>query len=253
MNRDFTSFAIRLCHNPDLGSRSDLSERNFPVENATCHVPLGLRLWRDPLRERLRLPNKKSNYDTASMTFCVRTTGTMEKEELKSIVECLLFFSDKPLSIEKLAEIMESGKFDEIKEAVEDLQKEYELRNSGLQVLNIAQGYQICTRSEFSRWVRKLYKAQTTFQLSLPALETLSIIAYKQPVTRGEIEKIRGVDASYVLRALLEKKMIRISGRKKLPGRPIIYGTSQEFLRYFGLKDLSEIPSLEEIKPPASR
>jgi len=176
----------------------------------------------------------------------------MEKEELKSIIECLLFFSDKPLSIEKLAEIMERDSFDEIKEAVEDLQKEYELRNSGLQVLNIAQGYQICTRSEFSRWVRKLYKAQTTFQLSLPALETLSIIAYKQPVTRGEIEKVRGVDASYVLRTLLGKKLIRISGRKKLPGRPILYGTSPDFLRYFGLKDLSEIPSLEEIKPPAS-
>jgi len=176
----------------------------------------------------------------------------MEKEELKNIIECLLFFSDKPLSIEKLAEIMESGSFDETKEAIEDLQKEYELRNSGLQVLNIAQGYQICTRGEFSHWVRKLYKAETTFQLSLPALETLSIVAYKQPVTRGEIENIRGVDASYVLRTLLEKRLIRISGRKKLPGRPILYATSQEFLRYFGLKDLSEIPSLEEIKPPAS-
>ncbi len=191
-------------------------------------------------------------FTSFAMTFCVSDIKTMEKEELKNIIECLLFFSDKPLSIEKLAEIIEIENFDEMKEAVEDLQKEYELRNSGLQVLNIAQGYQIYTRSEFSNWVRKLYKSQTTFQLSLPALETLSIIAYKQPVTRGEIEKIRGVDASYVLRTLLEKKLIRISGRKKLPGRPIIYGTSQEFLRYFGLKDLSEIPSLEEIKPPAS-
>lgn len=176
----------------------------------------------------------------------------MEKEELKNIIECLLFFSDKPLSADKLAEIIEIENLDETKEAVEYLQKEYELRNSGLRVLNIAQGYQICTRSEFSNWVRKLYKAQTTFQLSLPALETLSIIAYKQPLTRGEIEKIRGVDASGVLRTLLEKKLVRISGRKKLPGRPILYGTSQDFLRYFGLKDLSEIPSLEEIKPPAS-
>ena len=171
---------------------------------------------------------------------------------MKNIIECLLFFSDRPLSIERLAEIMEIDSLDEIKGAVEDLQKEYELRNSGLQVMNIAQGYQICTRGEFSSWVRKLYKSQTTFQLSLPALETLSVIAYKQPVTRGEIEKIRGVDASYVLRTLLEKKLIRISGRKKLPGRPMLYATSQEFLRYFGLKDLSEIPSLEEIKPPAS-
>jgi len=84
------------------------------------------------------------------------------------------------------------------------------------------------------------------------SLETLSIIAYKQPVTRGEMEKIRGVDASYVLRTLLEKKLIRISGRKKVPGRPILYGTTREFLRYFGLRDLSEIPSLEEIKPPVS-
>ncbi len=171
---------------------------------------------------------------------------------MKNIIECLLFFSDRPLSIERLGEITEIDNSGEIKEALEDLQREYELRNSALQVLNIAQGYQIFTRGEFSRWVRKLYKAQTTFQLSLPALETLSIIAYKQPVTRGEIEKIRGVDASGVLRTLLEKKLIRISGRKRLPGRPMLYATSQEFLRYFGLKDLSEIPSLEEIKPPVS-
>jgi len=176
----------------------------------------------------------------------------MEREKLKNIIECFLFFSDKPLGIDKLANIIEIDNPDEIKGAVEQLKKEYELRNSGLQVLNIAQGYQICTRGEFSSWLRKLYKSQTTFQLSLPALETLSIIAYKQPVTRAEIEKIRGVDASCVLRTLLERKLIRISGRKKVPGRPILYGTTQEFLRYFGLKDLSEIPSLEEIKPPVS-
>lgn len=176
----------------------------------------------------------------------------MEKGKLKNIIECLLFFSDKPLGIDKLAEIIEIENCDEIREAVGDLKKEYELRDSGLQVLNIAQGYQFCTRSEFSNWVRKLHKSQTTFHLSPPALETLSIIAYKQPVTRAEIEKIRGVDTSYVLRTLLQKKLIRISGRKKLPGRPILYGTTQEFLRYFGLRDLSEIPSLEEIKPPVS-
>ena len=186
------------------------------------------------------------------MTLFVNNKRVMEKEKLKGIIECLLFFSDKPLGIDKLAEIMEIENCDEIKVAVEELKKEYDLRSSGLQVVNIAQGYQICTRSEFSGWVRKLYKSQTTFQLSLPALETLSIIAYKQPVTRGEIEKIRGVDASWVLRTLLERKVIKISGRKKLPGRPILYATTQEFLRYFGLKDLSEIPSLEEIKPPAS-
>ncbi|MCJ7646764.1 SMC-Scp complex subunit ScpB, partial [bacterium] len=133
----------------------------------------------------------------------------MEREKLKSIIECLLFFSDKPLGIDKLTEIIEADNCDEIKGAVEELEKEYDLRNSGLQVLNIAEGYQICTRSEFSSWVRKLHKSQTTFQLSLPALETLSIIAYKQPVTRGEIEKIRGVDASCVLRTLLEKKLIK--------------------------------------------
>ncbi len=174
----------------------------------------------------------------------------MEKEKIKNIIECLLFFSDKPLSIDKLAEIIEIENREKIKEAIGELEREYELRNSGLQVLNIAEGYQFCTRPEFSSWVRRLYKSQTTFYLSLSALETLSIIAYKQPVTRAEIEKIRGVDTSYVLRTLLERKLIRISGRKRLPGRPIIYGTTQEFLRYFGLRDLSEIPSLDEIKPP---
>jgi len=174
----------------------------------------------------------------------------MEREKLKNIVECLLFFSDKPLGIDKLAEITETGNSIEVREAIEELKREYELKNSALQVVNIAQGYQICTRSEFSSWVKKLHSSQTTFQLSLPALETLSIIAYKQPITRGEIEKIRGVDTSWVLRRLLEKKVVKISGRKKVPGRPIMYATTNEFLRYFGLKDLSEIPSLDEIKPP---
>lgn len=171
---------------------------------------------------------------------------------MKNIVECLLFFSDKPIAVEKLAQITEVDNQEEIRIAAEELRKEYEIRNGALQVVNIAEGYQICTKSEFSDWIRKLYKSQTTFQLSLPALETLSIVAYKQPITRAEIEKVRGVDASCVLRTLLEKRLIRISGRKRVPGRPMLYGTTQEFLRYFGLKDLSEIPSLEEIKPPVS-
>jgi len=176
----------------------------------------------------------------------------MERQELKNIIECLLFFSDRPLSIDKIGKIVEIDNCDEIREAAEELKKEYEIRNTGLQVLNIAQGYQICTKSEFSSWLRKFYKSQTTFQLSLPALETLSIIAYRQPITRAEIERIRGVDASGVLGTLLGRKLIRIQGRKKALGRPILYGTTQEFLRHFGLKDLSEIPSLEEIKPQAT-
>jgi segregation and condensation protein B len=126
------------------------------------------------------------------------------------------------------------------------LMEEYKSRN--LQVLQVAEGYQLCTRNDYSDWVRKFLKFDKTTKLSQPSLDTLAIIAYKQPLTRLEVEEIRGVDSSGVVKTLLEKKVIAPGGRKKVPGRPIMYRTTRKFLEYFGLRDLSDLPTLEDFK-----
>ncbi|SVE23308.1 uncharacterized protein METZ01_LOCUS476162, partial [marine metagenome] len=128
----------------------------------------------------------------------------------------------------------------------EELIGEYNSRN--LQILQVAEGYQLCTRHDFSGWVRKFLKFDKTTKLSQPSLDTLAIIAYKQPLTKAEVEEIRGVDSSGVVRTLLEKKVISPGGRKKVPGRPIMYRTTRKFLEYFGLRDLSDLPTLEDFK-----
>jgi segregation and condensation protein B len=132
------------------------------------------------------------------------------------------------------------------KAVLEELIDEYNSRN--LQILQVAEGYQLCTRHDYSNWVRKFLKFDKTRKLSQPSLDTLSIIAYKQPLTKAEVEEIRGVDSSGVVRTLLEKKIISPGGRKKVPGRPIMYRTTRKFLEYFGLKDLSDLPTLEDFK-----
>ncbi len=172
----------------------------------------------------------------------------MNKEELKNILECLLFISDKPLSVKKLAEVTEQKDESKVLSAVRSLKKDYEQRPGSLQISAIAGGYQLSTKKEFGKWVKKLYEQQVTYRLSPSALETLSVIAYRQPVTRSEIEKVRGVDVSGVLRSLLDKKLIKVSGKKNCVGRPSLYRTTENFLMYFGLKDISEMPDLEEIE-----
>ena len=171
----------------------------------------------------------------------------MQRDELKSIIENVLLAADQPVHIGELEKIFlnEADKKD-LQSILEELKEEYQSRN--LQILEVADGYQLCTRHEFNDWIRKFLKLDRTSRLSQPSLDTLSIIAYKQPLTRQEIDEIRGVDSSGVIKTLLEKKVIRPAGRKKVPGRPIMYGTTQKFLEYFGLKDLSDLPTLEDLK-----
>ena len=170
----------------------------------------------------------------------------MERDKIKNIIEALLFITDSPLSSDKIKHILDVKDAD-IPAIINELAQEHNNRNSGLQIQEVAGGFQLATRSEYGEWVRKLYKDRITYRMSKSALETLSIIAYKQPVTRAEIEDIRGVDATGVLENLLERRLIRICGRKEVLGRPMLYGTSPEFLKLFGLKDLSDIPDLEEL------
>ena len=171
----------------------------------------------------------------------------MEQEEIKAVIENILLAADQPVSEPQfknlLGDEVEKVSF---KSVLEELVDEYSSRN--LQILQVAEGYQLCTRHDYSDWVRKFLKFDKTTKLSQPSLDTLAIIAYKQPLTKAEVEEIRGVDSSGVVRTLLEKKVISPGGRKKVPGRPIMYRTTRKFLEYFGLRDLSDLPTLEDFK-----
>ena len=171
----------------------------------------------------------------------------MEREEIKAIIENILLAADQPVSEAQFKNLF-SDEVEKVsfKSVLEELIDEYNSRN--LQILQVAEGYQLCTRHDYSNWVRKFLKFDKTRKLSQPSLDTLSIIAYKQPLTKAEVEEIRGVDSSGVVRTLLEKKIISPGGRKKVPGRPIMYRTTRKFLEYFGLKDLSDLPTLEDFK-----
>ena len=171
----------------------------------------------------------------------------MEQEEIKAVIENILLAADQPVSEAQfknlLGDEVEKVSF---KSVLEELVDEYSSRN--LQILQVAEGYQLCTRHDYSDWVRKFLKFDKTTKLSQPSLDTLAIIAYKQPLTKAEVEEIRSVDSSGVVRTLLEKKVISPGGRKKVPGRPIMYRTTRKFLEYFGLRDLSDLPTLEDFK-----
>ncbi|KMP12262.1 segregation and condensation protein B [Candidatus Nitromaritima sp. SCGC AAA799-C22] len=171
----------------------------------------------------------------------------MEREEIKAIVENILLAADQPVSVDQFQGLFANGTEKAVlREVLEELVGEYRSRN--LQIMEVAEGFQLCTRHDYSDWVRKFLKLDKTAKLTQPSLDTLAIIAYKQPLTRVEVEEIRGVDSSGVMRTLLEKKVISPGGRKKVPGRPIMYRTTRKFLEYFGLKDLSDLPTLEDFK-----
>lgn len=176
----------------------------------------------------------------------------MEANDRRKVLELLLFVTDRPLRLPDFVAVLaeDSPGEEGVKQDLADLGKELEERQSPLQLLEIAQGWQLASRPAFSQWVRRLFKQKTTLRLSPSALETLSIVAYKQPITRGEIEEIRGVDVGGVLDTLLERKLARIVGRKEALGRPLLYGTTLEFMKQFGLKSLDELPRLEELVPP---
>jgi segregation and condensation protein B len=167
--------------------------------------------------------------------------------ELVAVVEALIFVADEPLTAKVLAEVLEEDRAS-IEAAVEQLIKEYAERESGLQIREIAGGWQISTRTELHEDVRKFLKTRPSAKLSLASLETLAVIAYKQPVTVPEILEIRGVQSASAIKTLLDKRLIVAKGRKETVGRPMQYGTSKDFLIQFGLKDLSELPSIEDFE-----
>ncbi|HEY5648627.1 MAG TPA: SMC-Scp complex subunit ScpB [Nitrospiria bacterium] len=172
----------------------------------------------------------------------------MEDHELTAILESLLFVSGEPISVERLTEALDGVKPMRVRDALDALAENYNASGRGLQIVEVAGGYQIATRPECAPWIRALEKVRAATRLSKSALETLAIAAYKQPVTRGEIELVRGVDSAGVLKTLMDRRILKIVGRREGVGRPILYGTTQEFLKFFGLKDLSELPNLKDLK-----
>jgi segregation and condensation protein B len=173
----------------------------------------------------------------------------MDDVEIKPILESLIFVSESPIRLETLVEILPELNKEAILEAIGRIKREYEEDAKGLELAEVAGGYQFRTKPKWAEWVQRLRKAKPV-KLSRSALETLAIVAYRQPVIRPAIEEIRGVDSGWVLRTLLEKGLIKIMGRKDLPGRPIVYGTTKAFLELFGLDTLSDLPAPKEIQPP---
>jgi segregation and condensation protein B len=168
-------------------------------------------------------------------------------KSLKSIVESLIFVHDHPLSLDRLALILEEYERADIRQALEELVADYAASEGGVVLVQVAGGYQLRSRPEHADYIRRLTKTKGV-KFSQSALETLAIVAYRQPITRAEIEYLRGVDSGGVLKSLLEKKLLRILGKKDVPGKPLIYGTSREFLELFSLKDLNALPTLKEIQ-----
>lgn len=170
----------------------------------------------------------------------------MDKTQIKNIIEAMLFVSDKPLFLSEIKAVLEGPDASEIKEVIAELAGEFETQARALRIKEIAGGYQIVTDPVLAPWLKKLYKTAGSDRLSGPSLETLAIIAYRQPASKPEIEAIRGVNVDGVLKTLIEKNLVKVMGRRETVGRPIIYGTTQEFLQYFGLNSLEELPRLEE-------
>ncbi|MFN7977109.1 MAG: SMC-Scp complex subunit ScpB [Vicinamibacterales bacterium] len=171
---------------------------------------------------------------------------SMDRAQLEAIVEALVFASPEPLTPKMLFKLLADEPKDDVQAALDALVARYE-HPGGLHLAQVAGGYQITTRPELHEWVRRLFHERNTQKLSVASLETLSVIAYRQPVTAAEVNEIRAVNASGVLSTLLERHLIKIVGRKNVVGRPFLYGTTKEFLVRFGLKDLNDLPKIEDM------
>jgi segregation and condensation protein B len=175
------------------------------------------------------------------------------EDNRKSVVEALLLASEKPLTIEQIRSVLDNSDAGEIRKLIEEMKAEYEQSNRGIRIAEIAGGFQMITAPGFAPFLKKLFKGRHTERLSKPALETLAIIAYKQPLTRAEIELLRNVNVDGVMKSLLDKNLIRICGRKKAAGRPCVYGTTRQFMEHFGLKSLDDLPKMEDFSAMAEK
>ena len=170
------------------------------------------------------------------------------KAQLKELIESLVFVSLEPLSLNKIKEVLEEFPEEEVEDAFLGLIESYSSNQKAIQIIQSAGGYLFSTKPEYDIWIRRLLQIERKSRLSPAALETLAAVAYHQPITQAEISSIRGVDSSHTLRGLLQKRLIKIVGRKKSPGKPLIYRTSEKFLTYFGLNSLKDLPTKKELE-----
>ncbi|MCG8430203.1 MAG: SMC-Scp complex subunit ScpB [Candidatus Omnitrophica bacterium] len=174
----------------------------------------------------------------------------MDDNPLRSVIEALLFASDKPVTAEQMRKVLDNAEGAPVKQAVEELRMSYARENRGIAIIEVAGGFQMVTAPQYSPFLQKLFRERHPDKLSRSAMETLAIIAYKQPLTRQEIQLLRNVNVDGVIRTLVDRSLVRITGRKQVPGRPHVYGTTRQFLEYFGLKSLRDLPKLEELPVP---
>ena len=168
-------------------------------------------------------------------------------DELKAVIEALVYASPDPLTPKTLFKVLESEPREDVQASLDALRRDYAEGRGGLQLVEVAGGYQIVTRPELSEWVRRLFHERKSQKLSVAALETLAVIAYKQPITAPEITEIRGVNTAGVVGTLLERRLVKIAGRKQVVGRPFLYATTREFLIRFGLRDLNDLRRMEDM------
>ncbi len=170
-------------------------------------------------------------------------------DHIKGVVESLLFVNEKPVSLDQLTKVLETVSGKDVKKVIQLLMDQYREQKRGMTIVEIAGGYQMLSNSTYASYIRRFYKTKHKEKLSKPSLETVAIIAYKQPVTRGDIELIRSVNSDGVVANLLKKELIKIVGRRDVAGKPYLYGTTRQFLEYFGLKSLNDLPKLQEQFP----
>ena len=171
-----------------------------------------------------------------------------EEKQIKPVIEALLFASDSPITVERIRSVIEKVELSRIRECIDELNREYEQQERCFHITEIAGGYQLATKAQFAPWIKKLYKGKRLPRLSAAALETLAIVAFRGPIIRVDIEAIRGVNVEGVLKTLLERKMVTVVGRQEGPGRPLLYATTQDFLIYFGLNSLEDLPRPKELE-----
>jgi segregation and condensation protein B len=193
--------------------------------------------------EIAELPNAEFT-DNAGGNVAVNE-DPVEINKNKAIIEAMLFASGEPLTVASIIKATGLAEH-EIKKLTAALMSEYRERNSGIIIAEIAEGYEMLTDPELAAWIRKMKNIHVSGKLSQPSLETLSIIAYKQPITKIEVDQLRGVNSDAAVKSLLDKRLVKIVGKKETPGRPYLYSTTKEFLQYFGLKSLGELPPVND-------
>lgn len=227
---------------------SDLDDEDEEEEGEDDEAPEGEEETESGDEEQDEESGDKPKTDKPRRRRKRKTPRVKTPEQAKAILECLLFAAVEPMSLKQIREYVHPMKPNEIQALIVELQNEYDNRAGGLQIVEVAGGYQMATRPSYADWVSPMFRRKRRTGLSPAMLETLAIISYKQPLIRAELDAIRGVDSSGVIRGLQDMGLVDIVGQKQVPGRPNMYGTTSAFLKYFGLKSLSDLPSIEALR-----